>query len=133
MGTLEEHARKSDFRGMLTTAIITALAFTTGLFWNDAIRSFIEAAVPTNDKISAKFLTAFIVTIAVVIFAALLIKLGELGERHEKQIKKRMKTLEAIAKRRAIQMEKQREAMRKQLILKQNAINKLMKKRKGFF
>ncbi len=69
---LEESAKKLDIRGLFISAIVTALAFVVGLFWNDAIRSAIEQIIPTGEKIFYKFIAAAIVTIAVVIISYLL-------------------------------------------------------------
>jgi len=56
----------SDFRKLILTSIVTALALVVGLFWNDAIRALIEQIVPRGDTLSAKFLAAVVATIVVV-------------------------------------------------------------------
>jgi glucan phosphoethanolaminetransferase (alkaline phosphatase superfamily) len=132
MATLEDHARKMDVSGMVVTVILTALAFAAGLFWNDAIRSFIEDVVPMQEKISAKFLAAIMVTLIIVIVAIIIIKLQKLGERHEKELKKKMRVLDSMVKRQSIQLERQRNEMKKKMLAKQVLINRLRKKRKGF-
>lgn len=80
MATLEEYARKRDARGMILTAMLTALSFVVGLFWNDAIRSGIETIIPVQERLSAKFMAAFVVTIIVVLGAWTLIRTYELSE-----------------------------------------------------
>ena len=70
---LEEAARKLDIRSLFVSAIVTALAFVTGLFWNDAIRSAIESIIPTGgEKLYYKFVAAIIVTVIVVVVSYLL-------------------------------------------------------------
>ncbi|MBI2578377.1 MAG: hypothetical protein HYW26_01565 [Candidatus Aenigmarchaeota archaeon] len=127
MATLEEHARKRDIHGMLTSAIITALAFVVGLFWNDALRSGIETIIPPSERVSAKFMTAFIVTILVMLAAWTLIKTQELGEITAKRLKERAELME---KRIRKQEELIKKKMKKQevLIQKQEA---LLKKKKA--
>lgn len=69
---LEEAAKSLDIRSLFISAIVTALAFVVGLFWNDAIRSAIEQIIPTGEKLYYKFIAAVLVTFAVVIVSYLL-------------------------------------------------------------
>jgi uncharacterized membrane protein len=90
MVTLEEAARRLDLRAMLITSIITALSFVVGLFWNDAIRSAIEMALPERDTVAAKFITAVTVTVIVVFVAWFLYHTQELTTAYEKKIRKNL-------------------------------------------
>jgi len=67
MATLAEHAKEFDIVAIMTTAIVTALAFVVGLFWNDAIRSAIEFLLPAQDAVWGKFAAAIVVTVAVAV------------------------------------------------------------------
>jgi type VI protein secretion system component VasK len=96
MPSLEEYAKRMDVRGMMVTAIITALAFVVALFWNDAIRSAIDTIIPGSDKLSYKFLTAMVVTVVVVFVSWLLIKTQEVSKKHEKKLEELMKKQSAL-------------------------------------
>lgn len=91
MPTFEEHAKKADIKGLMITAIMTALAFTAAFFWNDAVKSAIESFIPTGDKISAKFIAAIIVTVIVVVVAYVLFKTQELSGKYSKELDKTIK------------------------------------------
>ena|SRR3990172_738657 len=69
----EASSKNLDIRGLFISAIVTALAFVVGLFWNDAIRSTIELIIPTEgEKLYYKYITAIAVTLIVSIVAYLL-------------------------------------------------------------
>ncbi len=69
----EASAKTLDIRGLFISAIVTALAFVVGLFWNDAIRSTIEIVIPTGgEKLYYKYIAAIVVTIVVSVVAYLL-------------------------------------------------------------
>ncbi len=113
MPSLEEYARKRDVRGMFITAIITAMAFVVGLFWNDAIRSGIETIIPVQERLSAKFMAAFAVTVLVVLVAWTLVRTEEIGETAAKQLQKRMSVMERQLKKQAEFIHKQRLMLKK--------------------
>ena len=89
MATFEEHAKKRDVKGMMLTAIITALSFVVGLFWNDAIRAGIEQIIPLQQRVSAKFLAAIFVTLLVIVVGYLIIRTTEIGETAGKELQRR--------------------------------------------
>ncbi|GEM_PF-2436964 len=62
MVSVQESAEKGDFKLLFMTAIITSMVFVVGLFWNDAMKSFIESFLPATDAVSAKFAAALVVT-----------------------------------------------------------------------
>src|SRR3989338_2797765 len=62
MGSTQDAAERQDFKILFVTAIITSMVFVVGLFWNDAMRSFIESFLPASEAVSAKFAAALIVT-----------------------------------------------------------------------
>ena len=69
----EASAKTLDIRGLFISAIVTALAFVVGLFWNDAIRSTIEIIIPSgSEKLYYKYVAAIMVTIIVAGVAYLL-------------------------------------------------------------
>lgn len=123
MATLEEHARKRDIHGMLISAIITALAFVVGLFWNDALRSGIETIIPPSERVSAKFIAAFIVTILVVLVAWTLIRTQELGETARKHLQERLQQ----------RISELQEKQKKQAVIIARQRKLLDKKKKGLF
>jgi hypothetical protein len=54
--------------------IMTAFGLVVALAWNDAIKAFIDHLFPAGSGISAKFIYAAILTIAIVIVSTYLIK-----------------------------------------------------------
>jgi len=116
MATLEEYARKRDVKGMILTALLTALSFVVGLFWNDAIRSGIETVIPFQERITAKFMAAFIVTILAVFAAYALITSSEIGGRISesavKHLQKRIESLEKRTKKQTELIERQRKMIK---------------------
>ena len=69
----EASAKTLDIRGLFISAIVTALAFVVGLFWNDAIKSTIELVIPSGGgKLYYKYIAAIVVTVSVSIVAYLL-------------------------------------------------------------
>ncbi|MFH0832185.1 MAG: DUF5654 family protein [Candidatus Aenigmatarchaeota archaeon] len=103
MGTMEEHAKKSDISGMMVTAMITALTLVVGLFWNDVVKSAIEEFMPEEQKILAKFIAAIIVTVVVVVAIFILIKTEELSKKHGKELARQVNDLKlTIRKQRAL-------------------------------
>ena len=69
----EASAKTLDIRGLFISAIVTALAFVVGLFWNDAIKSTIELIIPSGgEKLYFKYIAAITVTVIVSIVAYLL-------------------------------------------------------------
>jgi len=69
----EASSKNLDIRSLFISAIVTALAFVVGLFWNDAIRSTIELIIPTEgEKLYYKYVAAIAVTLIVSIVAYLL-------------------------------------------------------------
>ncbi|RLI97333.1 MAG: hypothetical protein DRO99_03165 [Candidatus Aenigmatarchaeota archaeon] len=67
MVSVEEHASKLDFRGVLTALIISSFAFVMALSWRDVIRSLIETVVPQGEGLTYQFIAASAITIISVI------------------------------------------------------------------
>jgi len=112
---LDEHIKKGDIRGVTFTALMTALAFVAGLFWNDAIRSAIEVIIPPSDKLGAKFVAAIVVTVIVVVIGVLLMKTQQLGEKYGKGIEQLVKKQQAVIDRQRKQMEEQEKRLKREL------------------
>jgi hypothetical protein len=115
MGTLEEHAKKMDIYGMITTAMITALTLVVGLFWNDAIKSAIDSLIPESQKIPAKFLAAIMLTVIVVLVIFLLIKSEEMSERHRKKLVSETNKFKRRIEQQRSMIEKQKKLLRKKI------------------
>lgn len=86
MASIQEAAEKQDFKLLFMTAIITSMVFVVGLFWNDAMRSFIESFLPARDEVSAKFAAAMIVTVLVAFAVFLLYRSMKFAEYARKGI-----------------------------------------------
>jgi uncharacterized membrane protein (DUF106 family) len=112
---LDDYVKNADMKGLMFGAIMTALAFVAGLFWNDAIRTAIETIIPPSDKLSAKFMAAVIVTILVIIIGYILIKTQKIGEKYGKNIEQTLKAqredFDAMLKKQKEQFDLQRKAM----------------------
>ena len=115
---LDDYVKSADMKGLMFGAIMTALAFVAGLFWNDAIRTAIETIIPPSDKIGAKFIAAVIVTIIVIVIGYILIKTQEIGKKYSKNInqiiKKQRTELEQIMKNQKLTIEKQKKMIEEQ-------------------
>lgn len=67
---IEKDVKESakEVRGKSVAYISTALGLVAGLAWNDAIKATIDSLFPfSKDALTAKFIYAIIVTVAVVI------------------------------------------------------------------
>ena len=89
----EKTKQLMDLRTLLLTSITSALAFVVGLFWNDAIKSAIEQLVPQGQGLAAKFISAIIVTIIVVIVVYLLFRAHGIASQRIRGIKEKAKGL----------------------------------------
>ena len=78
---LEDDIKKMDFKNIMLTAIVTAMAFVVGLFWRDAITAAIEQIVPSGEGLFYKFAAAIIVTVVVVIAVYILMRGQKLAEK----------------------------------------------------
>lgn len=74
MAMFEEQVKRLDFRGIMISAIITAMAFVVGLFWRDAITETIKIVAPQGTGLVYSYITAVIATVIVVIMAYVLMK-----------------------------------------------------------
>lgn len=70
----------------MLASITSALALVVGLFWNDAIKSAIEKLVPQGQDVIAKFISAILVTIIVVIVVYLLFRAQGIGAARLREI-----------------------------------------------
>jgi hypothetical protein len=82
MPTFEEQVKKLDFRGVIITAIITALAFVVGLFWRDAIAETIDLLAPRGEGLLYSYITAIVATVFVVVMAYILMKTQDIKIKH---------------------------------------------------
>ncbi len=57
--------------------ILTALGLVAGLAWNDAISALIKAVFPLGGALTAKFIYAIIITIAVVLISKAVLKISD--------------------------------------------------------
>ena len=90
----ETSAKNLDIRGLFISAIVTALAFVVGLFWNDAIRSTIEIIIPTEgEKLYYKYVAAIIVTLIVSVVAYLLYRSQKIKKKDVVNIMERERML----------------------------------------
>lgn len=72
----EGNAMRREIQRQTVGYVLAALGIVAGLAWNDAIRAAIDYFFPLSQKtLQAKFIYAFMVTAAVVIFTAYLIRL----------------------------------------------------------
>lgn len=70
--------------------ILGALGLVAGLAWNDAIKAFIEKVFPAGgDSITAKFIYAILVTLAVVAFTMYFVRLVERKKEAEEDQKQK--------------------------------------------
>ena len=86
--TIQEHAENLDIKGIMITAVVTALAFVVGLFWNDAIRTAIETIFPSRDEVGMKMFAAVLVTIIISIVIYMIYRTQKITEKYEKEFKR---------------------------------------------
>ena len=84
--------KMSDFRTVVLTSIISALALVVGLFWNDAVKSTIEQIVPQGEGLFYKFIAAVIATIIVVIIIYVLMRWHMFSEKMAEKKNRKQKT-----------------------------------------
>ena len=77
----------SDIRYLFLYSIVSALALVVGLFWNDAIKSTIEQIVPQGDSLFYKYLAAIIVSLVVVTFVYVIMRMQRLAEKRLEELK----------------------------------------------
>jgi|SRR3989344_3303261 len=117
----EASSKNLDIRGLFISAIVTALAFVVGLFWNDAIRSTIEIIIPTEgEKLYYKYVAAIAVTLIVSIVAYLLYRSQKLKKKdvvnivERERILAQQRVLKSIGKMKL--NKKQQEKIRKEIL-----------------
>lgn len=74
MATFEEQVKALDFRGIILSLIIAAMAFVVGLFWRDAISETIKLLTPKGEGLLYAYIAAITATVIVVILAYILIR-----------------------------------------------------------
>ena len=102
----EASSKNLDIRGLFISAIVTALAFVVGLFWNDAIKSTIEELLPKGEGLFYKYIAAIVVTAFVVLAIYIIIHGQKIAEKQIREIeefrklskKKREKLLKELTK-----------------------------------
>ncbi len=62
MASMEEHAKRLDFWGVMVALIISSFGFVSALFWRDAINSLIQNIVPEGEGLTYHLAAALIVT-----------------------------------------------------------------------
>ena len=80
--------KMADFRTLVLTSIISALALVVGLFWNEAIKAAIDEIVPQGEGLFYKFLAAMIVTLIVVIIIFVIMYSHRLAEKRLDELRK---------------------------------------------
>ncbi|MBI5072921.1 hypothetical protein HZA99_03815 [Candidatus Woesearchaeota archaeon] len=85
--TIQEQAQKFNITSIMITAIVTALAFVVGLFWNDATKTTIESLFPNSDAIGMKLVVAIFVTVGVTIAIYIIYRTQKITEKYEKKLK----------------------------------------------
>ena len=99
---LEDDIEKADFRSIMYTAIITALAFVVGLFWRDAITAAIEEIIPKGEGLFYKFVAAVIVTIIVIIIVYLMLHARKVANERLAKLHAEIKNKKAAYKRKGL-------------------------------
>jgi short subunit fatty acids transporter len=98
---LEDEIKKADFRSIVYTAIITALAFVVGLFWRDAITATIDQIIPKGESLFYKYAAALAVTVIVIIAVYIMLHAQKVA--NEKLAKLHVEIMEKRAKRKGLQ------------------------------
>lgn len=94
----EKTKQLMDLRTLMLASITSALAFVVGLFWNDAIKSAIEKLVPHGQDVIAKFISAILVTIIVMVVVYLLFRAQRIAAQQLKEITELPKRIKKKAK-----------------------------------
>ena len=74
---LRRRPEKMTFRNLLITSIIGALTFAVAFSWKDAIQASFEVLLPPQEALLAKWVSAFLITVVVVIIALVLYRLRD--------------------------------------------------------
>jgi len=109
MATLEESAKKLDFRGLMIGSIITAFGLVVGLFWKDAITETVDKFVPVGEGLLYRYIVAIIVTVIIVVVIYILMKTTEISKKFEDKAREKIKT-EAMKRKEIFVQEAQKSA-----------------------
>ena len=82
---------KMTFRNLLITSIIGALTFAVAFSWKDAIQATFEVLLPAQEALMAKWVSAFLITVVVVIIAVVLYRLRDVVGTVVTRVRRRVK------------------------------------------
>lgn len=72
---------RREIKERMASYIITAFGLVAGLAWNDAVKALIEYLFPFGtNTLSAKFIYAILISLAVVIITSYLVKASKEGD-----------------------------------------------------
>ena len=77
-----------NIRFRIEQAVITGFTLVVAFIWKDVIEEFIEVIVPPGEELFAKFITAILATILVVIMIYIILRTEKQAEKMLQQIKK---------------------------------------------
>ena len=77
-----------NIRFRVEQAVITGFTLVVAFIWKDIIEEFIEVIVPPGEELFAKFITAILATILVVIMIYIILRTEKQAEKMLQQIKK---------------------------------------------
>ena len=77
-----------NIRFRIEQAVIYGFTLVVAFFWKDVIEEFIEVIVPPGEELFAKFITAILATILVVVMIYTILRTEKQADKMLKQIKK---------------------------------------------
>jgi len=75
MRSLEEYAEEMEIKKIITSMMMSALAFIVAFQWRDVIKETIEVVLPPGEGLGYKWLAAVIFTLIAAGFAMLLVRI----------------------------------------------------------
>jgi hypothetical protein len=95
MTSIQDEAKKLNVRGILISAVVSALSFVIALFWRDAITETIKTLAPAGDGLYYKYWIALSVTVMGGFVIYFVYKLEQF---HQEKILKALDELDDIPK-----------------------------------
>ena len=77
-----------NIRFRIEQAVIYGFTLVVAFFWKDVIEEFIEVIVPPSEELFAKFITAILATVLIIIMIYSILRTEKHAEKMLKQIKK---------------------------------------------
>ena len=74
MASFEEEYMKANFKGIVTTAIISALGFLVALQWNNAISETIKLIISNGQGLAYIYMTSILVTVIATLLVYTIVK-----------------------------------------------------------